>query len=386
MALTGLCAGGRIVRVRDDVPGRVDDHDRDVQLALDPDIEDRAGGLARHEGGNIPDACQGDAVRPAAARRWDKTVTGPVYVFPGEQALDSWAKVGSRRYEAEVGFREGEARYADHLSVLGDENAAALTSGDGGVGLKVGHADGVPLASAGHDSARDGRLGEPLHLPGVSDEKHLASSLQVLPVYELDRRAVVEMGPSSARSASKSHLARGTSRCSEPSDSTTRTRSNGQTTCALVSTYPPRSNVPLPVAVGDSMNTIDGDTRAKISAAVSGRGVGDGVAVAVGVGDGVAVGVCVGSGDGVAVAVRVGVGGGAAVGVCVGAGDGVAMAVCVGTGVGVAEAVAVGVAVGGTVGAAVDVACEAVGRSAVGSRQPFKTAAAATRARIEEAP
>ncbi len=98
-----------------------------------------------------------------------------------------------------------------------------------------------------------------------------------------------------------------------------------------------------------------------------------------------AVGVCVGSGDGVAVAVRVGAGGGAAVGVCVGVGDGVAMAVCVGTGVGVAEAVAVGVALGGTVGAAVDVACEAVGRSAVGSRQPFKTAAAATRARIEEA-
>ena len=131
------------------------------------------------------------------------------------------------------------------------------------------------------------------------------------------------------------------------------------------------------------MNTIDGDTRAKSSAAVSGRGVGVGVAVAVGVGDGVGVGVCVGSGDAVAVAVRVGAGGGAAVGVGVGVGDGVA--VCVGTGVGVAEAVAVGVALGGTVGAAVDVACEAVGRSAVGSRQPFRTAAAATRARIEEA-
>ena len=122
---------------------------------------------------------------------------------------------------------------------------------------------------------------------------------------------------------------------------------------------------------------------------MSGRGVGDGVAVAVGVGAGVAVGVCVGSGDGVgvAVAVRVGVGGDAVVGVSVGVGDAVAVAVAVrvGTGVGVAAAVAVGVAVGGAVGAAVGVAGKAVGCSAVGSRQPFKTAAAATRARIEEA-
>ena len=129
------------------------------------------------------------------------------------------------------------------------------------------------------------------------------------------------------------------------------------------------------------MNTTDGDTRANTSAAVSGRGVGEGVAVAVGagVGEGVAVEVWVGTGEGVAVGVRVDT---VTAGLGVGVGDGVAVAVRVGTGVGVA--VAVGVA-GGTVGAAVGVVCDTVGRSGVGSRQPVKAAAAATRARIEKA-
>ena len=72
------------------------------------------------------------------------------------------------------------------------------------------------------------------------------------------------MGPSTAKSASRSQPFTGTPWNSEPSGNTTRTVSNGQTTCAFVTTYPPSISTPLPVPVTVSMNAMDGETLSKI--------------------------------------------------------------------------------------------------------------------------
>lgn len=113
-----------------------------------------------------------------------------------------------------------------------------------------------------------------------------------------------------------------------PIGKTTRASSKGQTTCALVTTYPLSVSAPLPVDVGVSMYAIAGATLSKISVAVSaGRRSGAGVGIGVGWGAGAGVGV------GMGVGVEVGVGMG--VGVGVGVGMGVGVGVEVGSEVGV---------------------------------------------------
>ena len=128
---------------------------------------------------------------------------------------------------------------------------------------------------------------------------------------------------------SRSQLRIDASECSDPSGNTIRTLSKGHTTWALVITYPPSINTPLPVNAGVSINATEGDTLAKTCAAVSGAGVGTGVGkgvgVEVGVGVGVAVVTSVAVGKGVGVAIRTGVG--VTVGIGVAVGDGVTVGV-----------------------------------------------------------
>ena len=79
----------------------------------------------------------------------------------------------------------------------------------------------------------------------------------------------VSIGPITARSATTSSPFTGTSRNSEPSGNTTRTLSNGQTTCAFTTMYPPSISTPLPCRAAVSTIAIDGDTLSSICAGVS---------------------------------------------------------------------------------------------------------------------
>ena len=166
------------------------------------------------------------------------------------------------------------------------------------------------------------------------------------------------IGPSTAKSASRSKPFTGTSRNSEPSGNTTRTVAYGQTTCAFVTTYPPSINTPLPLLATVLMNTIDGETDSKICAEVSGAGVGVAVGSGVGIAVGSGVGVSVGSGVGVSVGGGFSVAVGSGVDVAVGSGVGVSVGsgVAVGSGVDVAVGSGVGVSVGSGVSVGVSVA------------------------------